>query len=124
MYIIDIMHIAYHHVLKRHKHTKEKKSPFGHRIALENIMDKLVYVSALFGVFANIPQLATIWIDKNVAGVSVVTWLGFLVGSFFWLCYGIVHREKPIMITNGLYVAIQFFIVFGLVLQKVPFFFY
>jgi len=86
----------------------------------KNLMDKLVYVSALFGVCANIPQLATIWIDKNVAGVSIVTWLGFLLGSSFWLCYGIVHKEKPIILTNGLYVAIQCFIVLGLFIQHVP----
>jgi uncharacterized protein with PQ loop repeat len=64
----------------------------------------------------NIPQLTTIWIDKHVSGVSVITWIGFLLGSSFWLCYGVVHKEKPIILTNGLYVIIQFFIVLGLFL--------
>jgi uncharacterized protein with PQ loop repeat len=115
------MHIAYHHALKRSKHVKPKKTERSRGFDMKNIMDKLVYVSALFGVFANIPQLTKIWIDKSVAGVSIVTWIGFLLGSSFWLCYGIVHKEMPIIITNGLYVATQFIIVLGLLVQHVPF---
>ena len=114
------MHIAYHHALKRRQRIQSKKHPTGRGFDVKSLMDKLVYVSALFGVFANVPQLTTIWIEKRIDGVSVVTWLGFLIGSSFWLCYGIVHREKPIMITNGLYVTIQFFIVMGLLLQHAP----
>ena len=109
------MHIAYHHIVKRN--LQKKKAPTSSsKLNLENIMDSLVYISALFGAFMNIPQLTTIWIDKHVSGVSVITWIGFLLGSSFWLCYGIIHKEKPIILTNGLYVIIQFFIVFGLFL--------
>ena len=115
------MHIAYHHILKKKKKADGKTGKQRSRFDIKRIMDKLVYVSALFGVFANIPQLATIWIDKSVSGVSIVTWFGFLLGSFFWLCYGIVHKEKPIIFTNGLYVIIQFLIVLGLCIQHVPF---
>jgi uncharacterized protein with PQ loop repeat len=113
------MHIAYHHALKRKRQKKGERRSRG--FDLKDLMDKLVYISALFGAFANIPQLTRIWIDKSVMGVSIITWIGFLLGSSFWLCYGVVHKEKPIIITNGLYVAIQFFIVLGLVLQHVPF---
>ncbi|MCJ7826277.1 SemiSWEET family transporter [Patescibacteria group bacterium] len=114
------MHIAYHHIVRRKRQMgRQKKSRL--RFDLKAVMDKLVYATALFGVCANIPQLTKIWVDKTVAGVSIITWFGFLLGSLFWLCYGIVHREKPIIVTNGLYVAVQFFIVLGLLLQHVPF---
>ena len=114
------MHIAYHHIIKKRKaKIPLRKNRKG--LSPETVMDNLVYIAALFGVFANIPQLTRIWIDKSVAGVSIITWIGFLLGSSFWLCYGIVHKEKPIIITNALYVAIQFFIVIGLFFQHVPF---
>ena len=109
------MHAAYHHVLKR-KHHKEKSSA---GFDIKSFMDKLVYVSTCFGVAANIPQLTQIWINKRIEGVSLITWIGFLLGSSFWLLYGIIHKEKPIIITNGLFVTIQFFIVLGLLLQHV-----
>jgi len=118
------MHIAFHHVLKRKKLTKPKKYYRGRGFDLEKIMDKLVYIAALFGIVAIIPQLAKIWIDRSVAGVSIITWVGFLFGSLFWMIYGIIHREKPIIVTNGLYVVIQFLIVLGLFLQHVPFSFF
>jgi len=114
------MHIAYHHILKRKK-LKSGLRRNQHQKILTIIIDRLVYLSAFLGVFANIPQLTKIWIDKSVSGVSIITWIGFLVGSLFWLSYGIVHKETPIIITNGLYVTIQLFIVLGLFLQHVPF---
>jgi len=108
------MHTPYHHILTR-KHILPKK------IDLKAIMDKSVYIFAFFGIFANIPQLTKIWIDKSIGGVSIITWIGFLFGSLFWLCYGIIHKEKPIIISNGLYVVIQFLIVLGLVVQHAQF---
>jgi len=109
------MHAPFHHILKR----KQKKEKHTHGFDIKRFMDKLVYISTFFGVVANIPQLTEIWIHKRIEGVSVITWIGFLLGSSFWLLYGIIHKEKPIIITNGLFVTIQFFIVLGLFLQHV-----
>lgn len=38
---------------------------------------------------------------QDISGVCLVAWTGFLTGSFFWLFYGIIHREKPIVVING-----------------------
>ena len=46
-----------------------------------------------------IPQVTTIWIDKNAGGVSLITWSTYFVTSIFWLTYGILHKEKPIIVT-------------------------
>lgn len=90
----------------------------------ERFIDSLVYFSTAFGVAFNIPQFMEVWVNKRVEGVSLVTWAGFCVGSFFWLCYGIIHKEKPIIIANSLFFSIQFLIVTGLVLQGVPVIFF
>lgn len=98
-----------------HKKSLQKRSQKKDESqGLKKIIDKLVYLSAFISVFANVPQLAKIWVDKNTAGVSMLTWLGFLAGSAFWLTYGIIHKEKPIIVANICFVIIQFFIVLGL----------
>ncbi|OGG20342.1 hypothetical protein A3D03_02220 [Candidatus Gottesmanbacteria bacterium RIFCSPHIGHO2_02_FULL_40_13] len=81
-------------------------------------MDKSVYLLVVAGITANIPQLTKIWGEKNTAGVSLITWLGFLTGSLFWLSYGLIHKEKPIIISNFFFVLIQLFIVLGLILNN------
>lgn len=112
------MHVAYHHYLK-HKHEKKMS-----RKPMERFVDSLVYFSTAFGVAANIPQFMEIWVNKKVEGVSLVTWAGFCLGSLFWLLYGVIHREKPIIIANSLFVTVQFLIVAGLVIQGVPIIFF
>lgn len=111
------MHTAYHHIVKKKKQKKKGKARFG----LQLLMDKSVYIFTFFGICANIPQLNKIWIDRNIGGVSIITWIGFLFGSSFWLMYGIIHKEKPIVIANSFFVTIQFLIVLGLLLQHAQF---
>ena len=111
------MHISFHHVLHRKRKSQEGKKNPVENSKIKKIMDDMVYVSAFLAIFFNIPQLVKIWSEKNTAGVSVLTWIGFLFGSIFWLFYGIIHKEKPIIVANFIFVIIQFFIVLGLILR-------
>lgn len=77
-------------------------------------MDESVYLFAFLGVAANIPQLVKLWQEKSAGGVSIITWVGFFTGSLFWLCYGIIHKEKPIMVANFFFAIIQGAIIMSL----------
>ena len=69
---------------------------------------------ALIGPLVTLPQLVEIWSRGADAGVSIITWAGYLALSVFWLSYGIMHKEKPIIIANVLYFVINLIIVIGL----------
>ena len=40
-----------------------------------------------------VPQVVTVWTGPAVSGVSLVTWLSYLVSAFLWLYYGIRKRD-------------------------------
>lgn len=80
------------------------------------LIDKCIYVIGLLSVAANLPQLWDIWVTKNTSGVSIISWTGFFIGSIFWFGYGWLHKEKPIMVINGLLVFVQAGIVIGLLM--------
>ena len=82
----------------------------------KRFIDKLIYVVAVLGPIMTIPQLIKIWVDKNAAGVSVLSWGSYLVLAIFWLTYGIVHKEKPLIITYTLWIILEAFIVTGVIL--------
>ena len=82
----------------------------------KRLIDKLIYVVAVLGPIMTIPQLIKIWVDKNAAGVSVLSWSSYLVIAIFWLIYGIVHKEKPLIITYTLWIILEAFIVIGVTL--------
>ena len=90
---------------KRNEHDK-----------LKQFLDRAIYVVAILFPLMAIPQVLKIWVERNATGVSLVTWSAFLVLQSFWFAYGIVHKEKPIIISSSLWVIIEVLIVFGAVL--------
>lgn len=81
------------------------------------IIDKSAYVMGGITVAVNIPQLISVWTSPDITGVSLVSWTGFLLGSCFWLLYGILHKEKPITTINAMLIVVQGLIVAGVILR-------
>lgn len=79
-------------------------------------MDKLIYFIAVFGPVMSIPQIIKIWVHKNAAGISVITWGSYLLISIFWLIYGAMHRDKPIVFANILWAIINIIMITGALL--------
>ncbi|HEX8932190.1 MAG TPA: SemiSWEET family transporter [Patescibacteria group bacterium] len=102
---------GHHHASRKlHKHKKLNSLWL-------TLVDKSIYIIAIVAVLANVPQLMNIWVGKNLAGVSLLSWVGFLIGSLFWLWYGVLHKERPIVITNFLLILVQSGIVLGLLFK-------
>ena len=43
-----------------------------------------------------IPQVVTIWLRHEAAGVSVISWSAYLVSAALWFCYGLEQRDRNI----------------------------
>ena len=104
-----------HHFHKR-KRIHIEHEPYPHPNKWKRIMDKLIYFVGIFGPIMTLPQLMIIWIEKNAAGVSLISWGSYLIIAVFWIIYGIMHKEKPIIITYSLWVLLDIFIVIGVLL--------
>lgn len=78
--------------------------------------DKMVYAAGIFTPLMTLPQLYNIWVAKNASGVSPVSWTFYLLGAISWTAYGLIHKAKPIIFTNGAMVIVNFFIVVGILL--------
>jgi uncharacterized protein with PQ loop repeat len=97
-----------HHWLKKRKAEKRRNK------AIKTI-DAVIYVVALFGIIVTIPQVTKVWLEQNASGVSLISWSGYLIASLFWLAYGIIHREKPIIFAYLLWVVLDTLIVIGII---------
>lgn len=80
------------------------------------IADRLVYVGGFLGILLTIPQITTIWIEKTASGVSAISWSAYLLVAIFWIYYGIVHKERPIIITNIIWIFLDMLIIIGTIL--------
>ncbi len=80
---------------------------------LKTSYDKIIYIAVIAGPLVNLPQLFKIWLYKSAAGVSVISWFSFSIISLLWFIYGILHKDKPILIMNLGLIIVQVFIAVG-----------
>lgn len=106
------------HHLHLRKRIYRAHEPYPHPNKHVRRVDEFAYVVGVFSPLMTLPQLYTIYIEKNAAGISLVSWCAFAVGSLFWLYYGILHKEKPIIISQMLWVTCQILIVIGTALYR------
>ncbi len=104
----------HHFHIRKRIHQKHEKFP--HPNKWKRLMDKLIYVVGIVGPTMAIPQLLEIWIKKNAASVSLLSWVGFLCVSIFWLTYGLMHKEKPIILSSSLWIFFYSLIVSGIII--------
>jgi uncharacterized protein with PQ loop repeat len=107
-------HGLHHAHTRKRIHVNHEKYPHPHK--WKRFMDKAIYVVGVFGPLMTIPQLAKIWVYKDATGVSAISWISYLFCAFFWLAYGLLHKEKPIIITYLLWIILESCIVVGAIL--------
>ena len=81
-------------------------------------IDHAIYVVGLIGPIMTIPQITNIWIDKNAAGVSAISWSAYILVAIFWVFYGIVHKEKRLITLWGLWSIMYIFVLLGLIIYR------
>lgn len=99
-----------HHWFKR-RHARKKRE------YTIKIIDTIIYGVAVLGIVATIPQATKIWIGQEASGVSLLAWSGYLITAFFWLAYGIIHREKPVIFAYLLWIFLDALIVVGIIVH-------
>ncbi|MBT4446311.1 hypothetical protein HOA92_06525 [archaeon] len=101
----------HHHLRKR---ILKNKETFPHKNKYKRFLDHIIYAIGVAGPIFTLPQLYKVWIEQNVAGVSLLSWGGFLIIAIVWLLYGIAHKEWPIIVTYSAWIAVEFPLVVGI----------
>jgi uncharacterized protein with PQ loop repeat len=76
--------------------------PYPHENKRIRYLDKFLVVIALVGPLVSLPQILQIHILKDATGVSALSWGLYALFNVPWIAYGLVHREKPIIIAYSL----------------------
>jgi uncharacterized protein with PQ loop repeat len=65
-------------------------------ISAAGMLKRLLGVLSIFTMLMTIPQVLTIWITHQAAGVSMLSWGAYLISAVTWLWYGLQKRDKNI----------------------------
>ena len=67
------------------------------RVSATDIMlSRLMAAMSVFTLAMTIPQVLTIWIEHQAAGVSILTWSAYLASAALWFWYGLRKRDRSI----------------------------
>lgn len=78
---------------------------------LERVLRLLSVVTMLMTV----PQILTIWIGGNAAGVSLVSWASYRFAACLWFVYGLQKRDKTIYLACVGWVILDAAVVIGII---------
>ena len=87
-----------HHLHKR-KRVHKKLENYPHENKWIRFLDKFLIVVAVLGPLIAMPQILQIFITQNATGVSSLSWGLYALFNVPWFVYGIVHKDKPIIIS-------------------------
>jgi len=101
---------------RRHQLHRKKTIMSLHSSLAKRSVDMLAYIVSILSLLFTVDQVRIIWIEQNAAGVSFLSWTFYTISALVWFFYGIIHRDRVLIITNFLWVMFSFFIVVGIVM--------
>ena len=102
------------HHFHRRKRIYLKHEPYPHPHKWKRLLDEVIYVVGICGPLLTIPQLFTVWVKHNASGLSLFSWVGYAFIAIIWLIYGITHKEKPIIFSNIMWLAMEVLLIIGI----------
>ncbi len=71
-------------------------TPTGADSSSDTVLRRLLGGMSIFTLLMTVPQVLTIWIGQQAAGVSVLSWSAYLLSAVLWFWFGVQERDKNI----------------------------
>ena len=68
---------------------------------------------SVFTIVMTVPQVWTIWIEQQAAGVSVLSWSAYLLSALLWFWHGVRQRDMNIWLPCIGWIAADVAVVAG-----------
>ena len=81
-------------------------------------MEKLLRGMSVFTMLMTVPQVLAIWIEHNAGGVSLISWVSYLIGACLWFVYGLQKGDKTIYLACVGWVLLDLAVVTGVVVYR------
>lgn len=76
-------------------------------------LDRVLGLMSIFTMLMTIPQVLTIWVGQQAAGVSVVSWSAYLVSAILWFWYGLRKGDRNIYLPCVGWVGLDAAVIVG-----------
>lgn len=80
----------------------------------ERMLRRLLGGMSIFTMLMTIPQVLTIWVGQQAAGVSLLSWSAYLASAILWFWFGIQKRDKNIYLPCIGWIALDSAVIAGI----------
>jgi uncharacterized protein with PQ loop repeat len=80
-------------------------------------LERVLRLLSVLTMLMTVPQILTIWIGGNAAGVSLVSWASYLFAACLWFVYGIQKQDKTIYLACVGWVILDAAVVIGVIVH-------
>jgi uncharacterized protein with PQ loop repeat len=79
-------------------------------------MKRLIGSMSVFTMLMTIPQVLTIWIGHQAAGVSLLSWGAYLVSAVLWFWYGLQKHDRNIYLPCVGWIVLDGAVIIGVLI--------
>lgn len=79
-------------------------------------LDRIVLVVSVVYPFSALPQVFAVF-GGRTEGVSILSWIFFLICSSLFLVYGIRRQVMPMIVSNSIWVVMNALVITGIILN-------
>lgn len=93
-------------------------TPRGRPVVSDSLLQRVLGGVSLFTMAMTLPQVWTVWVDRQTAGVSPWSWGAYLVGALLWFWHGVREGDKNIYLPCVGWVLLDAAVIGGVLLAR------
>ena len=78
-------------------------------------LEKILRGMSVFTMLMTVPQVYIVWVRHDVGGVSLLSWLAYLLSACLWFVYGMQKRDRTIYLACVGWVLLDLAVVAGVI---------
>jgi uncharacterized protein with PQ loop repeat len=83
-----------------------------------SLMKRVLAMMSFVTMAMTIPQVWLVWVERQTAGVSLLSWGAYLVSALLWFGHGLHQRDKNIYLACIGWIALDLGVIAGVVLYR------
>jgi uncharacterized protein with PQ loop repeat len=88
-------------------------TPAGQAADPDTMLRRILGGMSVFSMLMTVPQVLTIWVGHQAAGVSALSWSAYLLSALLWFWFGVQKRDKNIYLPCVGWVGLDAAVIVG-----------
>jgi uncharacterized protein with PQ loop repeat len=82
----------------------------------DRMLRRMLASMSIFTMLMTIPQVLTVWVGRQAAGVSLLTWSAYFASAILWFWFGLKKQDKNIYLPCIGWIALDSAVILGVVI--------